>query len=66
MPSADNGPKPHVDPSVMAECGTVVDIPHRFLPSDEASRLWAKDRATVGECWRLNHAKGVTIKALIR
>lgn len=48
----------------MAECGKVVDIPHRFIPDDEASRLWAADRATLGDCWHLNHAKGGVIKAL--
>lgn len=59
-------PKPHIDPSVMAECGVVVDIPHRFLPDDETTRLWAQDRASLGACGRLNHAKGDTIKALIK
>jgi hypothetical protein len=65
MPSAADG-KPHVDPSVMAECGTVVDVPHRFIADDETSRLWAKDRATLGDCRRLNHAKGDTIRALVK
>lgn len=50
----------------MRECGQLVDVPHRFLPDHEASRLWARDRATFGECRRLNHTKGVTIKALIK
>jgi len=59
-------PKAHVDPSVMAECGTVVDVPHRFIPADETSRLWAHDRATLGDCGRLNHAKGDTIRALVK
>ncbi|WP_210214450.1 hypothetical protein [Mesorhizobium sp. M4A.F.Ca.ET.020.02.1.1] len=58
--------KPHVDPSVMAECGTVVDVPHRFIPGDETSRLWAQDRANLGACGRLNHAKGTTIRALVK
>lgn len=61
-------PKPavHVDPSVMKECGEVVDMPHRFVPSDEEARLHAIDRASLGECRRLNHAKALTIKALTR
>jgi hypothetical protein len=63
---AVDGPSAHVDPSVMGECGAVVDIPHRFLPDDETSRLWARDRATLGDCRRLNHAKGVTIRALAK
>lgn len=50
----------------MGECGTVVDIPHRFLPDDETSRLWARDRATLGDCRKLNHAKATTIKALVQ
>lgn len=50
----------------MAECGTLVDVPHRFIPDDEASRLWARDRATLGDCSRLNHAKGATIRALVK
>jgi hypothetical protein len=50
----------------MGECGTVVDIPHRFVPDDETSRLWARDRATLGDCRKLNHAKGVTIEALAK
>ncbi|TPK15149.1 hypothetical protein FJ872_19310 [Mesorhizobium sp. B2-5-9] len=69
MPSVDSLlPKPavHVDPSVMAECEGVVDIPHRFIPSDEAARLHAEDRRRFGACRRLNHAKGATIKALAR
>ncbi|TIU02353.1 MAG: hypothetical protein E5W43_00995 [Mesorhizobium sp.] len=66
MPSGDDAPKPHVDPSVMAECGELVDVPHRFVPADEASRLWAQDRTNFGECRRLNHAKGATIKALTK
>ncbi|TIT40199.1 MAG: hypothetical protein E5W76_17215 [Mesorhizobium sp.] len=57
-------PKPHVDPSVLAECGTVVNIPERDLVPDETNRLWAKDRATLGDCRRKDHAKAVTIKAL--
>jgi hypothetical protein len=59
-------PKAHVDPSVMRECGQLSNVPHRFLPDDEASRLWATDRKNFGECRRLNHTKGATIKALIR
>jgi len=50
----------------MAECQNVVTIPHRFVPYEELVRLHAIDRQSLGECWRLNHAKGVTIKALIR
>lgn len=50
----------------MSECGDLVDVPHRFVPADEASRLWARDRANFGDCRRLNHAKGATIKALTR
>ncbi|WP_189367458.1 hypothetical protein [Mesorhizobium sp. M7A.F.Ca.ET.027.02.1.1] len=50
----------------MAECGGVVDVPHRFIPGDETSRLWAQDRANFGDCRRLNHAKAVTIKALLK
>jgi hypothetical protein len=66
MPLGDEQPKPHVDPSVTDECGELVDVPHRFVPADEASRLWARDRANFGDCRRLNHAKAVTIKVLIR
>lgn len=65
-PLVVDGPKAHVDASVMGECGTVVDIPHRFLPDDETSRLWARDRATLGDCRKLNHAKATTIKALVQ
>jgi hypothetical protein len=50
----------------MAECKGVVDVPHRFVPYDELARLHAMDRQSLGECRRLNHAKGATIKALIR
>lgn len=50
----------------MRECDTVVNVPHRFIPDDEVSRLWAKDRAISGECRRLNHAKATTINALVR
>ncbi|TIN36866.1 MAG: hypothetical protein E5Y10_22320 [Mesorhizobium sp.] len=59
-------PKQHVDPSVRAECAGVVDVPHRFIPYHEASRLWAEDRRRSGDCKRLNHAKALTIKALTK
>jgi hypothetical protein len=67
MLSVDSlAPKPvvHVDPSVAQECQGVVDIPHRFVPRDEWVRLHAEDRRRLGDCKRLNHVKGVTIKAL--
>jgi len=66
MPSAADPQKPHVDPSAMAECGDLVDVPHRFIPDDEASRLWARDRSNFGDCRRLNHTKATTIKALLK
>ncbi|WP_192183288.1 hypothetical protein [Mesorhizobium amorphae] len=50
----------------MKECADVVDVPHRFVPYDEASRLWAIDRQNFGDCKRSNHAKITTIKALAR
>lgn len=50
----------------MADCQNVVTIPHRFVPYDELVRLHAVDRQSLGDCWRLNHAKATTIKALIR
>lgn len=50
----------------MAECGTVVSVPHRDLSPEETNRLWGKDRAISGACKRLNHAKAVTIKALVK
>ncbi len=49
----------------MRDCADLVDVPHRFLPDHEASRLWATDRKNFGECRRLNHTKGTTIKALV-
>ncbi|WP_192246023.1 hypothetical protein [Mesorhizobium silamurunense] len=63
---AADEPKNHVDPSSMRECNEVVDVPHRFVPWDEGSTLWGVDRASLGECWRLNHAKGLIIKALTK
>lgn len=69
MPSVDSllqKPAVHVDLSTMAECQDVVAIPHRFVPYGELVRLHAVDRKSLGECWRLNHAKATTIKALIR
>ncbi|RWQ12320.1 hypothetical protein [Mesorhizobium sp.] len=66
MQSVVDQPKQHVDPSVLAECSDVVDVPHRFIPYDEASRLWAEDRRRSGDCKRRNHAKAVTIKALTK
>lgn len=69
MPSVDSLlPKPavHVDPSVIQECKGVVDVPHRFIPYDELVRLHATDRQSLGDCARLNHAKALTIKALIK
>lgn len=59
-------PKPHVDPSVMAECKGVVSIPHRFVPYDELVRLHAIDRQSLGDCKRRDHAKALTIKALTK
>ncbi|MER8615950.1 hypothetical protein NKG99_03715 [Mesorhizobium sp. M1409] len=61
-------PKPavHVDPSVTKECEGVVDIPHRFIPYDEAIGLWAEDRRISGECKRGKHAAIVIIKVLAR
>lgn len=61
-------PKPaiHVDPSVTQECEGVVDIPHRFVPRQEATDLHAEDRHRLGDCVRLNHAKALTIKALVQ
>lgn len=41
MPSVDSlVPKPamHIDAAVMQECEGVVDVPHRFVPSDEQAR----------------------------
>lgn len=69
MPSVDSllpKPKVHVDPSVSQECKGVVDIPHRFIPSKEQTDLHAEDRRRLGDCKRLNHAKAVTIKALLK
>lgn len=69
MPSVDSLlPKPavHVDPSLMAECEDVVSIPHRFVPYDELVRLHAIDRQRFGDCWRLNHSKATTIRALVK
>lgn len=68
-PSVDSlVPKPtaHVDPSVMQDCLGVVDIPHRFVSTDEETRLHAEDRRRLGDCVRLNHAKGDTIQALVK
>lgn len=68
-PSVDSlAPKPaaHIDPSVMQQCRGVVDVPHTFIPYDQAILLWAKDRASLGDCKRLDHAKGDTIKALVK
>ncbi|TIM07327.1 MAG: hypothetical protein E5Y74_33890 [Mesorhizobium sp.] len=61
-------PKPaiHVDPSVIQECEGVVAIPHRFIPREEATDLHAEDRRRLGDCVRLNHAKAITIKALVK
>jgi hypothetical protein len=59
-------PAKHVDASVMQECAGVVDVPHRFIPYDEASRLWAIDRKNSGDCKRGKHAAILTIKALAR
>ncbi|QKD16807.1 hypothetical protein [Mesorhizobium sp. NZP2077] len=56
----------HVDPSVMQECPTVVDVPHRFIPYDEMLGLWAADRAISGDCKRGKHAAIKTIKALTK
>ncbi|TIN76799.1 hypothetical protein [Mesorhizobium sp.] len=64
MPSVVEPPKQHVDPSVLAECAGVVDVPHRFIPSDEAGRLWAEDRRRFGDCRRGKRAAIRTIKAL--
>ncbi|CDX26614.1 conserved hypothetical protein [Mesorhizobium plurifarium] len=50
----------------MSECGELSDVPHRFIPDAEASRLWAQDRIAFRDCKRLDHAKGDTIKALIQ
>lgn len=69
MPSVDSLlPKTtvHIDPSAMQECETVVAIPHRFIPSKEQTDLHAEDRRISGDCWRLNHAKIVIIKALTK
>lgn len=43
-----------------------MNIPERDLVPDETNRLWAKDRATLGDCRRKDHAKAVTIKALVK
>lgn len=61
-------PKPavHVDPSVTQECQGVVDIPHRFISIEDETKLHAEDRRRLGDCVRLNHAKGDTIKALVQ
>ncbi|WP_189341922.1 hypothetical protein [Mesorhizobium sp. M2A.F.Ca.ET.067.02.1.1] len=50
----------------MQECRGVVDVPHTFIPYDQAILLWAKDRASLGDCKRLDHAKGDTIKVLVK
>ncbi|WP_210237972.1 hypothetical protein, partial [Mesorhizobium sp. M2D.F.Ca.ET.226.01.1.1] len=65
-PWAGDPLKPHVDPSVMSECGDLVDVPHRFVPADEASRLWAQDRSNFGDCRRLKHSNRATIRALVK
>lgn len=69
MPSVDSLVPPsamHVDPSVTQECEGVVDIPHRFIPRAEATDLHAEDRRRLGDCVRLNHAKAVIIKVLVK
>ena len=58
--------KLHVDPSVAQECQGVVDVPQTFIPYDQAILLWAKDRAALGDCKRLDHAKALTIRALVK
>lgn len=50
----------------MQECAKVVDIPHRFIPGKEQTALHAEDRRRLGDCRRLNHAKILIIKALIK
>ncbi|WP_280952752.1 hypothetical protein [Mesorhizobium sp. WSM3860] len=44
----------------------MVDIPHRFVSTEEETRLHAEDRRRLGNCVRLNHAKGDTIQALVK
>lgn len=58
--------KPHIDPSVLQDCNTVVDIPHRFVPRHEQEMLHAIDRQSLGDCWSANHAKIKIIRALTK
>jgi hypothetical protein len=43
---------PRIPQSLLQACPGVVDIPPRALASAETVRLWAKDRASLGECVR--------------
>lgn len=65
-PQVVDPPAKHVDASLMQECRSVVDVPHRALGYDEAARLWARDRASLGDCRRGKHAAILTIKALLK
>ncbi|MER9376022.1 hypothetical protein [Mesorhizobium sp. M0491] len=48
------------------ECQGVVAIPHRSISIEDETKLHAEDRRRLGDCVRLDHAKGDTIKALVQ
>lgn len=53
-----------VPQSLMLACPDVVDIPRRDVAMDEAVRLWAKDRQSLGICRDRQAALSAAAKAL--
>lgn len=42
--------KARIDPELKEECKGVVNVPHEDLSLTQATRLWAIDRSSLGEC----------------
>ena len=49
-------PKNRIDSALTEPCRGVVDIPDRSLGWQETSRLWGRDRASLGDCRKRHSA----------
>ncbi|ESW92907.1 hypothetical protein X772_02800 [Mesorhizobium sp. LSJC280B00] len=66
MPSVVDPPKRHVDAGLLADCNTVVAVPHRDMSLDETTRLWSQDRLSLGDCGKRHKALAGNVKVLTR
>jgi hypothetical protein len=52
--------------SLLQTCKGVVDLPARDLTASDVARLWATDRAALGECARRHSGLAASLKAILK